>query len=103
MNVWLIVAVGLVLGVIVGWWLGSIRGMPVLGAILGLTGIIGWAIVLVLPKRGPVPLPASPILPPDSPTEHRPPDLPAERLPQHPPDVHVMREHEGDQPPPTTT
>lgn len=54
MDSWTVLGLGVLgvaVSVLVGWWLGSVRGRPKLGAFLGLVGVIGWVIVLMLPRR----------------------------------------------------
>ena len=91
MDLWIVVVifVGVAVGVIVGWWLGSIRGQPVLGAILGLLSVFGWFLILLLPRKEPEAVESPASVPPihEGP---RPPDRPSESMPRHPADVHHM-------------
>jgi uncharacterized membrane protein YfcA len=81
-NVWVLLVGSLVVGVLVGYWIGSVKGQPRLGAILGIFGIIGWIVMALLPKRtSPVELPADAV---HSATTDRPADLPHGALPPHP-------------------
>lgn len=75
---WFIIA-SLVIGVLVGWAIGSVRGRPRLGAVLGIFGLLGWVIVLLVPR----PPDYSGATSLDDATE-RPPDLPEGSLPPHP-------------------
>ncbi len=44
--------IGIVIGAIVGYWLGGKKGRPVLGLALGaVLTLIGWIIILVIPKK----------------------------------------------------
>lgn len=88
---WWVYVVWLVVGVAVGWWIGSSRGYPLLGAVLGIFTVVGWVVMAMIPRRGTPSLPASTSI--EHADAHRPADLPADRLPQHPPDVATMREH----------
>lgn len=81
----LYVVVGLLVGVIVGFWLGSRKNMPLVGAVLGLLGIIGWIIMILLPKRTlNTPVADGAVVPPPS---AQPANLPSSQLPHHPDDV----------------
>lgn len=87
---WWVYVVWLVVGVAVGWWIGSTRGYPLLGAVLGVFTVVGWVVMALIPRKGTASLPASTTFEHTDP--HRPVDLAADRLPQHPPDVARMRE-----------
>ncbi|MGH9270034.1 MAG: hypothetical protein ACRDZ2_02050 [Ilumatobacteraceae bacterium] len=90
---WVYVVAGIV-GVVVGWWIGSIKGYPVLGAVLGIFTIVGWIIMALIPARGSRPLPASTSI--QHRETNRPADLPPDRMPQHPPDIARVRDdHDG--------
>ena len=83
---WIVFPLAVVVGVLVGWMIGRARGMPLLGAILGILGLIGWIAIALIPRpQGPTS--PSPLGPHDTTTHGRPDDLPAEQLPQHPPHV----------------
>ncbi len=44
--------IGVVIGALVGYWLGGRKGRPVLGLILGaLLTFIGWIIMLIIPEK----------------------------------------------------
>jgi membrane associated rhomboid family serine protease len=66
-------------GVGVGWLIGTLRGYPLLGAVLGIFTVVGWIIVAMIPARDRTRPPIA---------EHavtpRPPDLPHGALPPHP-------------------
>jgi hypothetical protein len=88
---WWMYATWALIGILIGWWIGSVKGYPVLGAILGIFSVLGWVIMALIPGRAPSSVAATTtITHSDAP---RPPDLPHERMPQHPPDVVTMREH----------
>jgi hypothetical protein len=61
----------------------------VLGAILGILGILGWFLILLLPRKQPG-LVESPASVPPLHEGPRPPDRPSEAMPHHPDDVHDM-------------
>lgn len=44
------ISVGLIVGILIGWLIGRWKGRPVLGAVLGILGIIGWIIIAVIPR-----------------------------------------------------
>jgi hypothetical protein len=80
---WIIFPLSVLVGVLVGWMIGRTRGMPVLGAILGILGPIGWIGLLFIPRPQTATSPA-PLAPHGSTTHGRPADLPSEQLPRHP-------------------
>jgi membrane associated rhomboid family serine protease len=82
---WFIV-VAVAIGVLVGWAIGGVRGRPVLGALLGVFGLIGWIIALLIPRSTTDFSSASF----DGETP-RPPDLPHGTLPAHPDGSHHER------------
>ena len=45
------IVLGVGIGVLVGWWIGSVRGRPRLGALLGVLGLIGWVIIALMPRN----------------------------------------------------
>jgi len=49
---WIIV-IGLVAGILIGWAIGASRGRPLLGAVLGVFGLVGWIVILLVPRPGP--------------------------------------------------
>lgn len=82
---WLIIS-ALVIGVLVGWAIGSVRGRPVLGALLGVFGLVGWIIALLIPR-------STPDLSTSSFADEtaRPADLPPGTMPPHPDGSHHER------------
>ena len=87
---WIIFPLAVVVGVLVGWMIGRSRGMPLLGAILGILGLVGWIAIALIPRpQGPTS--PAPVAPHDTTTHGRPDDLPAEQIPQHPPDLPADR------------
>jgi membrane associated rhomboid family serine protease len=48
-TTWVIIA-GVLIGVVVGWMIGWSRGRPVLGALLGVFGLIGWVVMFFVPR-----------------------------------------------------
>ena len=87
---WIVFPLAVVVGVLVGWMIGRSRGMPLLGAILGILGLVGWIAIALIPRpQGPTS--PAPVAPHDTTTHGRPDDLPAEQIPQHPPDLPADR------------
>lgn len=91
---WWVYVLWAVIGIVVGWWIGTVKGYPMLGAVLGIFTVIGWVIVALLPARGTRPLPATTSI--SHVKGERPADLPPGRLPQHPPDVADVRHRRPD-------
>ncbi len=86
----IILPLGLIVGVLVGWMIGRARGMPLLGALLGIFSLLGWIAIALIPRpQGPT-TPA-PLAPHGTTTHGRPDDLPAEQIPTHPPDLPADR------------
>jgi len=80
------IMVALVIGVLVGWAIGSVRGRPALGAVLGVFGVVGWIIALLIPRSTPDFSSAS-----FEDKTARPADLPHGTLPPHPDGSHHER------------
>lgn len=68
------------IGVLVGWWIGTLKGYPLLGAVLGVFTVVGWLIIALIPRRDV----ASGRYVADHATTSRPPDLPPGTMPPHP-------------------
>ena len=86
----IILPLGLLVGVLVGWMIGRARGMPLLGALLGIFSLLGWIAIALIPRpQGPTS--PVPVAPHHETTHGRPDDLPPEQIPEHPPDLPADR------------